>query len=270
MEDMIGKELGSGGTSNVYEWGKCEVIKVFKPHVTNNTIDNEIYIGQLLNNYSLKIPRFINSIHINGKNALIYERIYGKIMADPLLNGVYETDLSIKFAQMHYDIHKKNINELPSQYDFIKNRIIELRSLLGDNTNSLLQLLDSIPTDNRLCHGDYQPLNIIGEANKYIVIDWNGACSGNPILDVAWSYMTLNSPGIKHVLGEAISALFVNFTKDYLNYYCKISGIQQENILKCMPIVAARRLYDNNMHDNAISRYEREWLLSLIQNFIKI
>ncbi len=265
MEEMIGKQVGSGGTSNVYEWGNTEVVKIYKSHVGDDVINNEMFIGQLLNKFTLEIPKYIGSIDFNGKKALIYERINGEIMAEPLLNGNYKTELANKFAQMHYDIHKKEINELPSQYEFLKNRILELRSNLGDKTQFLLSLLDCIPIDNKLCHGDFQPLNIIGKADKYIVIDWNGACSGNPVLDVAWSYMTLNSPIIKPLLGEAISEVFVNFTKDYLSYYCKLSGIKQEHILKCLPIVATRRLYDNIMHDNENSRQEREWLLKFIQ-----
>ena len=33
MEEMIGKQVGSGGTSNVYEWGNTEVVKIYKSHV---------------------------------------------------------------------------------------------------------------------------------------------------------------------------------------------------------------------------------------------
>ncbi|MFT4146068.1 MAG: aminoglycoside phosphotransferase family protein [Mobilitalea sp.] len=266
MKDKMGKELGSGGTSNVYEWGEHEVIKIYKPHVTDDVIDNEIYIGQILNNHSLAIPKLSGSLSIDDKKAVIYERISGKIMAEPLLQGVYKTELANKFAQMHYDIHQKRISELPSQYDFLRNRIAELKSILGDKAELLLELLDSIPRGNILCHGDYQPLNIIGEGNEYRVIDWNGACSGNPILDVAWTYMTLSSPAIKHMLQEPIRELVFNFVKDYVTCYCKLSGIHQEDIFRCLPITAARRLYDNNQQDNEISRNEKEWLLNLIEN----
>lgn len=264
MDCIMGKEIGSGGTSTVYEWGENEVVKVYKPHVTDDTINNEIYIGQLLNNFTLEIPRYLGSIDINGKKALIYERINGTVFAEPLLKGIYKAELAYKFAQMHYDIHKKAVDELPSQYIFLRNRIMELSSILGDKASSLLNLLDSIPIDNKLCHGDYQPLNIIGEADKYVAIDWNGACSGNPILDVAWSYLTLNSPGVSFMLGELKGKNFVNFTKDYLSCYCKLSGIHEEQILKCLPIVAARRLYDNYQCDNDISKLEREWLYDYI------
>lgn len=265
MENMIGKQIGSGGTSEVYEWGKTEIIKIYKSHVTDDVINNEIFIGQLLNKLSLDIPKLNGSIDFNGKKAIIYERINGEILAEPLLKGNYNKELAIKFAGMHFDIHKKEINELPSQYDFLKNRILELRYLLGDKTNSLLNLLDSIPINKKLCHGDFQPFNIMGADDKYTVIDWNGACSGNPVLDVAWSYITLNSPIIKLLLGEEISEIFYNFTKDYLFFYCKLSSIKQEKILMCLPIVATRRLYDNLLHDNENSRFEREWLLKFIQ-----
>lgn len=264
MDIVLGKHIGSGGTSNVYEWGDTEVIKIYKPHIEENVIDNEMYIGQILNRFSLNIPKYIGSIDYCGKRALIYERICGKIMAEPLLQGNYETELANKFAQMHYDIHKKTLNELPTQYDFLKNRMLELSNVLGDKTTYLIDLLDSLPKENKLCHGDYQPLNIIGEDNKYIVIDWNGACSGNPILDVAWSYMTLNSPIIKSLLGAFVSEIFANFAKDYLSYYCNLSGIKQEHILMCLPIAASRRLYDNTMCDNENSRLEREWLFRMI------
>lgn len=265
MEDMIGKQLGSGGTSTVYEWRDTQVIKVYKSHVGEDVINNEMYIGQLLNKYTLLIPKLIGSIDINGKKALIYERVHGKVMADSLLKGIYKTELSYRFAKMHYDIHRKEIDELPSQYDFLKNRIVDLRSDLGDQTQPLLNLLDSISIDNKLCHGDYQPLNIIGEDDKYTVIDWNGACSGNPVFDVAWSYLTLNSPIITPLLGADIADVFANFIEDYLLYYCKLSGIKQKHVLKCLPIVAARRLYDNLLSDSENSQLEREWLYNIIQ-----
>lgn len=264
MDNIIGKQIGSGGTSNVYEWGNEEVIKIYKPHVTDDVINHELYIGQVLNKVSFNIPKLIGETFINGKKALIYERVIGNVMGEALLKGDYESVLAHKFAEIHYSIHKKSIDELPSQYEFLKNRIINLRIMLEDKTTPLLNLLDSIPIKNVLCHGDFQPLNIMGNFNKYVVIDWNGACLGNPILDVAWSFMTLNSPIIKNLFGDLISETLVKFTNDYLIYYCKMSGVKENQIMECLPIVAARRLYDNNLNNNDHSKQEKEWLLDLI------
>jgi serine/threonine protein kinase len=259
MEREIGKLIGSGGTSNVYEWGDNQVIKIYKPHVSDDVINHESYIGELLNRFSLGIPKYIGSTMTEGKRALLYERIYGKNLAEPLINGYYNPEIAYQFAKMHYDIHKKAIHELPSQYDFLRNRIVELENLDGKEVTLLLNLLDSIPVEHKLCHGDYQPLNIVGES----IIDWNGACSGSPLLDVAWSYMTLNSPIIMHLLGEEISNLFLTLANDYLSYYCQLAGLQEDQILRCLPIVAARRLFDNNQSDNDFSRQEKAWLFNL-------
>ena len=268
MEEMIGKQLGSGGTSNVYEWGKHEVIKIYKPHVSENMIQNERRIGELLNHYSLEIPKLIRTVPMNGKTALIYERIHGTIMAEQLLKGRYEPELAYKFAEMHYGIHKKAIVELSPYHDFLQNRILELKEFLGGRTEALLHLLERIPDDHKLCHGDYQPLNILRVKNKYFVIDWNGACSGNPVLDVAWSYMTLHSPAIKYLLGEAVSNSFTGFTNDYIVHYSALSGIPPESIFICLPITAVRRLYDNLTYENETARLEKDWLMNMIDSCI--
>lgn len=47
---------------------------------------------------------------------------------------------------------------------------------------------------------------------------------------------------------------------------CKLAGIEENKILKYIPIVAARRLYDNYLHDNEHSRKEKEWLYGYIRN----
>ena len=81
MESMIGKQVGSGGTSTVYEWGNSEVIKIYKSHITDEVIKNEEYIGEILNKFSLEIPKYKRTIEIHGKKALIYERVNGRVLA---------------------------------------------------------------------------------------------------------------------------------------------------------------------------------------------
>ncbi|MBH1939672.1 phosphotransferase [Mobilitalea sibirica] len=265
MEDMIGRQIGRGGTSTVYEWGKDKVIKVYKPHVTDATIQAEEYIVNILNTCNLDIPKYINTIEFNGKKALIFERLKGRALFEFIMESPDDPKIAYKFAKMHHEIHNRSINVLPSHNDFLKQRIIELSSILGEKVaDKLLDILNSIPTKNMLLHGDYQPLNIIVESNRYIAIDWNGASLGNPLLDVAWSCMTLSSPAISHLLDDKKADIVHRFKNEYLSNYCKIAKVSEDEILRCLPIVAVRRLYDNNMCDNDISRQEYKWLHELI------
>ena len=99
---------------------------------------------------------------------------------------------------------------------------------------------------------------------KYTIIDWNGSCSGNPLLDVAWSYLTLNSPAIQSIYGQLISNITAKFSNEYLSYYCKYANVDKCKILKYLPIVAVRRLDDNITSETDISKYENDWLKDII------
>lgn len=264
MESMIGELIGSGGTSSVHEWGNSEVIKVFKPNVPIEVIKNEEYIGSILKNSSLCIPKYIRTIELNNRIALIYERANGKTLAEIMFQTTDQYDMAANFAKMHFEVHRCHIDELPSQHDMLKRRILRMRSFLGEDTEKMLDLLDSLPIENKLCHGDFHPLNILMDCDKYTILDWNGSCSGNPLSDVAWSYLTLKSPVIEQMYGQLISNMVAEFSNEYLNHYCQYANVDKNNILKCLPIVAIRRLDDNITCETDASKYENDWLKTII------
>ena len=56
------------------------------------------------------------------------------------------------------------------------------------------ELLDTIldmPDGDRLCHGDFHPLNILGNTFDPLIIDWLDAGRGDPAADVCRSYLLL-------------------------------------------------------------------------------
>ena len=52
----------------------------------------------------------------------------------------------------------------------------------------LLNGLREMPDGHHLCHGDFHPRNVLGEASHPIVIDWPNVCCGDPAADVCRSY----------------------------------------------------------------------------------
>src|SRR5215471_10254672 len=54
-----------------------------------------------------------------------------------------------------------------------------------------LTRLANMPEGDRLCHGDFHPINVLGEISRPVVIDWPDACSGDPAADVCRSYLLL-------------------------------------------------------------------------------
>lgn len=41
----------------------------------------------------------------------------------------------------------------------------------------------TMPDGDHLCHGDFHPRNVLGEALQPILIDWPNACCGDPASD---------------------------------------------------------------------------------------
>ena len=91
--------------------------------------------------------------------------------------------------------------------------------------------LESTPKHNRVCHGDFNPSNVIvTDDGKVYVIDWAHVTQGNSSADVARTYLLFNLNGKKE---EA---------EKYLNRFSEKSGIEKKYIQKWIPIVAAAHL----------------------------
>jgi Ser/Thr protein kinase RdoA (MazF antagonist) len=89
-----------------------------------------------------------------------------------------------------------------------------------------------MPDCDRLCHGDFHPMNVLGEASQPIVIDWPNACRGDPAGDVCRSYLLLR--------------LHTDEVADpYLDAYCGVSRVPRQIILLWLPFVAAARLTED-------------------------
>lgn len=262
----MGKLIGSGGTANVYEWTNNEVIKVFKPHVPIEVIKNEEYIGRMLNDTTLCIPKYIKTIELNGKLSIVYERVYGRQLAEILIETTDKSNIAANFARVHYKIHQCHIEKLPTQNSMIDWRISRMRNNLGKDIKRIEDLINSLSIESKLCHGDFHPLNIFVDCDKYTVLDWNGCCSGNPILDVVWSYLTLNSPSIKAIYGQIMANIIKDFSNQYLKYYCQYANIDKCEILGYLPLAAMRRLDDNISCETDISKYENNWLKNIISS----
>jgi len=96
----------------------------------------------------------------------------------------------------------------------------------------LLNGLRDMPDGDRLCHGDFHPMNVLGDASQHIVIDWPNACRGDPAADVCRSYLLLRLHA-----GEV--------AQPYLDAYCRVSSVPRETILDWLPYIAAARLWED-------------------------
>lgn len=88
--------------------------------------------------------------------------------------------------------------------------------------------LDGLPRHMKLCHGDYQPSNVIitKDGTPYI-IDWAHATQGNGSADAARTYLLFKLSGRDE------------YAEKYLSLFCKKTDTAIQYVQKILPIVAA-------------------------------
>ena len=88
--------------------------------------------------------------------------------------------------------------------------------------------LESMPKHTKLCHGDFNPSNvIITSSGDAYIIDWAHATQGNASADVARTYLLFCLADKKDV------------AEKYLKLFCDKSDTARQYVLKWLPIVAA-------------------------------
>ena len=106
--------------------------------------------------------------------------------------------------------------------------------------------LASMKKHNKVCHGDFNPSNIIiSDDGIPYIIDWSHATHGNASADAARTYLLLCLAGDDEA------------AKKYLDLFCRKSDTAKQYVQKWMPIVAASQSVKGNEH-------EREFLLSWV------
>ena len=117
---------------------------------------------------------------------------------------------------------------------------------INDTTRyELLQRLEGQKNHRKLCHGDFNPSNIIIKENgEHYIIDWSHVTQGNASADAARSFLLFSMQG-KASLAEK-----------YLRLFSQKSGIDIKNIQKWVPIVAATQMTKGHEDEQAfLSRW---------------
>lgn len=229
----------------VYRSGE-DAIKVFDEEYSKADILNEALNQARIEETGLNIPKVKEVTKIEGKWAIVSDFIQGKTLARLMEENPDKYDEYLEmFVDLQLEVHSKKaplLNKLKDKMD----RKISQADLDATTRYDLHTRLEGMPKHNKVCHGDFNPSNIIvGDDGKVYILDWSHATQGNASADVARTYLLfcLN--------GEEENA------KKYLELFCKKSDTARQYVEKWMPIVAASQSVKGNPE-------ERDFLLSWV------
>ena len=220
-----------------------KTVKVFDEEYSKADVLNEALNQARIEETGLNIPKILGVNMIDGKWAIVNEYIEGKTLAQLMEENPDKKDEYIELlVDLQMEVHSKKSQLLTKLKDKM-NRKISLSTLDATTRYELHTRLEGMPKHNKVCHGDFNPSNvIISEDGTPYILDWSHATQGNASADVARTYLLfcLN--------GDEAGA------EKYLNVFCKKSDTAKQYIQKWMPIVAASQSVKENEE-------EREFLL---------
>ena len=219
--------IAVGKNKVVYRDGdKC--IKLFDELYSKADVFNEALNQSRIEDIGLNIPKIFEVKLIDGKWAIVLEYIEGKTLAQLMEENPEKKN---EYIELMVDLQMSIHSKLSPMLNKLKDKMTRKIALTGFDATTRYDLhtrLEGMPKHNKVCHGDFNPTNIIitPEGKPYIV-DWAHVTQGNASADVARTYLLFCLNGDKE--GADL----------YLDIFCKKSDTAKQYVQKWMPIVAA-------------------------------
>ena len=207
MNNCISKK----DTKAVYKDGNT-VRKVFAPDYSKTDVLYEALNTARVEDTGLDIPKILSVSVEDGQWVITSEYAKGVTLTQLIKEHPENID-SYVHAMVDYQIaFNKRSNPLLLK---LKDKLVRQINELELDSNIKYELstrLESLPKHNKLCHGDFNPRNIIlqDDGTAYI-LDWSHATQGNASADAARTYLLFWLDGD------------ISGAESYLSLFCKKS-----------------------------------------------
>lgn len=209
-----------------------KVVKMFSAKYPKSDILNEALNQARVEETGLPIPALEEVSVINGEWAITMQYVEGKTLAQIMQEDPEHMDQYMEqFVDLQLMVQSKKCPLLNKLKDKMNRKIASLSGQLDATTRYELHTrLESMPKHNKVCHGDFNPSNIIiDNEGKPHIIDWSHVTQGNGAADAARTYLLFALKDKK-------------LADQYLDLFCKKTDTARQYVQQWMPIVAASQL----------------------------
>ena len=210
-------------------------IKVFNAEYSKADILSEALNQARIEQTGINLPKVLEVTMVDGKWAIVSEYIKGKTISQLMAE---DEENKSKYIEMLVDlqmsVHACVCPQLPKLKDKMSRKIADT-DFDATTRYDLHTRLESMPKHNKVCHGDFNPTNVVvAEDGALYILDWSHATQGNASADVARTYLLFKLAGDNEAAEE------------YLDLFCEKSKTDKRYVQKWMPIVAASQSVKGN------------------------
>ena len=224
--------IALSNTVTVYRDGdRC--VKVFDAHYSAADVLQEALHQAVAMEAGLPVPPVLEVTTLNGHWALVSQLIRGETLRQYIQKNPQKREEGLQLlVRLQLRVLEKTAPRLPRcKEQLVRN--IERAPLPEAMRSTLRTRICSVPDGDRLCHGSFDPANIIltpeGGAS---ILGWANASRGCPEADAACTALRLRLQGID--------------PEQYLRLFGQESGHSREEINAWLPLLAAALTADSS------------------------
>ena len=184
--------IGEGANGKVYRVDQDNVVKTYKNADALADIQHEREVARLA--LILGVPTAISYdvVKVGDSYGSVFELLNSRSFAKILAEEPEKMDWCVKeYVDLIKKLHAIDVPEgkLPSRKTYIFEKYDRMKSCLPDAAAEKLRtLLEGIPEQNTMLHGDYHTKNIVLAGDEVLLIDMDTLSVGHPILELAQMY----------------------------------------------------------------------------------
>lgn len=244
-----GPRLGEGREAEVFLRPDGTVLKLMRDEADADRVRREAAACRALRRSTgATAPRVLETVEVGRRPGLVMEYIDGASLLMQLERRPLRVlSIATALADAHAAVHELLApTDLPSVNDQLRERVARATPLTAEQRRFALRLLSSLPSGDRLCHGDFHIGNVMGSLTDPVIIDWGYASRGDPIGDVAQSVL-LHRAGAMPPGTSAVFALLARagrrlLTTRYLSVYRRVRPLDQDAFDRWFVVHVAARL----------------------------
>lgn len=214
----MNERIGKGNTAEIFEYGNGKICKLFFEGYPHEYAELEFQNAKEMYKNKIRIPTPFQVVTVENRPGIIYEKIEGETLLSVMTKKKKSIDKLLNmFIDLQLDIlshHSRNVLSYKEYLTaMLKNKEIA--------NPTILNIINSLPEDDCLLHGDFHPNNIlITPDGTPVIIDFMNVCYGPSSYDIARTYF-----------------LIKQFDKDLADKYLKEIDVSENNITEYLYII---------------------------------
>lgn len=192
--------IGAGANGEVYRIDADTIVKVYRNPDALPEIHRERELARTA--FVLGVPTAIpyDVVRVGDGYGSVFELLDAESYAKLLTTGKKTVD---EIAKMSADLLKiihgtvVRPDSMPCMRDVALDWVDRLEGRLADDEVAQLRaLVEAVPEDNHMMHGDYHIKNVMVQNGESLLIDMDTLCHGHPIFELAQMYNSYVGFGI--------------------------------------------------------------------------